>query len=92
MMMAVYNYPIRAQLCEPTEVEMPEGAQVLHVDMQHGMPCVWALVDTGDVPKVRRGFVVVGTGHSFNAEGATFLNTMFHGELVFHAFELAKGA
>lgn len=42
-------------------VIMPQGATLLHVGMQFGTLCLWALVDS-DAPLVTRRLVVKGTG------------------------------
>lgn len=72
------------------EIETPEDFGPLTVQLQHGEPYIWALVDT-DSPTVRRRVVTYGTGQpcmfsesvdsmyagSFQLEG---------GALVFHVF------
>ena len=46
----------------PLEFDVPGGAQILSVQMQAPMPCIWFLVDPMR-EKVARKFQVVGTGH-----------------------------
>lgn len=86
----VYKYPLDAQPCKVVNVVMPAGARVLHVEMQHGQLCMWAMVDPGEIQKAVRGFVVVGTGHAFKTTGEVYINTIFMHDkgLVFHAFEV----
>jgi hypothetical protein len=43
-------------------IRMPDGAEVLHVEAQHGEPCLWALVDP-DRERVDYHFALRGTGH-----------------------------
>lgn len=84
----VYKYPLTNF---PT-MRLPAGAQVLHVDAQHGQPMLWAAVDP-NAKEEFRDIYMVGTGHplpelspgterrhlgSFLADGGAF---------VFHAFE-----
>jgi hypothetical protein len=69
--------------------DMPRGAEVLTVQVQHGKPCIWAMVDP-DAPTHTRHFRVIGTGHRFEAD---VLRSMYvgtfqleGGSLVFHVF------
>ena len=59
-MLTVWKYPIPIQ--DDIRIEMPRGAQMLTVQVQHGDPCVWALVDPSLDPEPRR-FRLAGTGH-----------------------------
>ena len=68
---------------------MPAGAEILHVEVQHGVPCLWALVET-DRELVQRAFRIFGTGHRIDVpvrkHVASFL--MHDGSLVWHLFEV----
>jgi hypothetical protein len=69
------------------DVEMPKGAQILKVALQHGKPVMWALVDAAAEKEIRH-FFVVGTGYFLNNDGKhidTFL--MDQDRLVLHLFE-----
>ena len=84
--MRVFKYPF-----SPTDVftiEMPQGAEVLHVDMQNQTPCIWAKVDP-DAPTVNRRFRMAGTGYDLG-DVAAHVGTIFmaDGNLVFHLFEI----
>ncbi len=73
-------------------IPMPEGARVLDVQIQHGAPCIWALVDTSK-PNVNRMFRLAGTGHPIKPDEAhkhIYIGTfqMSDGALVFHLFEV----
>ena len=66
---------------------MPKGAQILTVQMQHGTPQLWALVDP-NAQRVLRRILIYGTGHpvdTFNVYIATF--QIMNGSLVFHVFD-----
>lgn len=67
------------------EVQMPVGAQILHVHDQDGGPCIWALVDPDAKKEVRR-FFIVGTGHKFDPRWQ-YIGTAHCGGLVWHVFE-----
>lgn len=69
------------------DVEMPAGAEVLHVAAQDNTPCVWALVDPKAL-RVPRRFLLCVTGTSPNGEGkhvGTFL--LYGGAFVGHVFD-----
>ncbi len=69
--------------------EMPRGAEVLTAQVQHGVVCLWARVDTR-MPMELRRFVIIGTGHD-GADGK-YVGTvqMDGGDFVFHVFEVAR--
>lgn len=72
-------------------LNLPEGAEILTVQVQFGRPQMWALVDTGEnVPLVPRHFRFAGTGHSLELHGTyLYIDTiqMHEGTLVWHIFE-----
>ncbi len=43
-------------------VALPKGSQILCVQVQHGKPVFWAIVDP-EAPKVGRVVRAIGTGH-----------------------------
>ncbi|HXU81963.1 MAG TPA: hypothetical protein VN914_11240 [Polyangia bacterium] len=47
-------------VADQLEVEMPLGAQLLHVALVKARPCLWALVDESR-PRVRRRFRLTAT-------------------------------
>ena len=56
----IYKYPVILE--ERFELDIPEGAEILSVQMQRGKPKLWALVDP-DINKVKREFLIIGTGN-----------------------------
>jgi hypothetical protein len=70
-------------------VEMPCGARVLSVDMQHGAPVLWALVQS-DAAVTPRKLTLCYTGVECSDDvlGAAFVGTVqtSHG-LVLHVFD-----
>lgn len=68
--------------------DMPEGAELLHVQAQGGAACVWALVDPSK-PPTPRGVVLFGTGHDIPdwPLPGPYIGTFQTGPFVFHAFE-----
>jgi hypothetical protein len=69
-------------------VDMPSGATVLDVQMQHDQLTMWAEVDP-DGPLRARMFVWYGTGHPMPPAFRKFLGTvqLEHGHFVLHVFE-----
>ena len=86
MTKTVWKFEFAAQ--DDTLIEMPEGAVVLTVAVQFGLPCLWALVDP-EAPKVRRRFRLAGTGHPLGPEVGAYVGSfqLSRGHLVFHLFE-----
>ena len=74
-------------------MKMPEGTEILSVQIQKGIPCIWALVDPL-AKKTERQFQLYGTGHEmeFNENFEKFIGTfqMINGNVVFHLFERLK--
>lgn len=88
-MKTVYKYAL--QTSGITKLHLPENAQPLHADIQHGVLQLWALVDT-DQPLVPRSFIIAGTGEAMlpGLHIKQYVNTflMYGGEYVFHVFEV----
>ena len=86
-MKTVWKYRIYPQ---DSTIEFPRGAKILSVQTQHGVPCLWAEVESGN-DTVNRRVSVCGTGHGFNFRphndyeyAGTF--QLDDGELVFHVY------
>jgi hypothetical protein len=80
----VWKFPIPAT--DDFELEMPVGAKVVHVAMQNGEPCVWALVDPTKALELRR-FRLACTGDPITVTGdyvGTFMR--WNGALMYHLF------
>jgi hypothetical protein len=87
--MRVYKFPIPVE--DSGRIEMPKGAKILKIQVQHGTPCMWALVDS-KAPKEMREFRIVGTGQHIELSPyleLTYIGTfqVNGGHLVFHVFE-----
>lgn len=69
-------------------IDMPHGAKILTVQMQHGEPQLWALVDPG-AKTYPRTFHTYGTGYTLPDYPGKYVGTfqMAVGSLVFHVFE-----
>lgn len=74
---------------ERTEFAMWPGAKIIHVGIQDGIICLWA-VTSPEALKVWRRFVLVGTGWvSDDIDAARYVGTVHthDGRLVWHIFE-----
>lgn len=84
----LYKYQLPS-FSDVVDISMPSGAAVLHVDVQHGVPCLWARVDPL-APEVLRRFRIAGTGHTLGSNVGRHLGTfqLQGGSLIFHVFEV----
>ncbi len=87
-MQTIYKY--KCPVDDEVTIQMPSGAKVLCVQVQHGEPCIWALVDRDVSEYFPRRFAWRGTGHQ--AEGLNnrmYVGTiqLHGGALVFHLFD-----
>lgn len=82
----VWKYELNPLL---SKYEMPAGAEILSVREQNGKVCLWAKVNTMNLPEERE-IIVVGTGHPLTSEQMTHLGTahLNEGTLVLHVFEI----
>ena len=74
-------------------LDMPKGAEILTVQVQEGVPCIWAMVDPGQ-EKENRIIVIHGTGHPVQQAGQKkYIGTYqeCEGSLIWHVFELVEG-
>ena len=83
--------PAAATSMPTTVIEMPEGAQILTVQVQHGQPCIWAVVDV-NAPKRKYEFWIWPTGGQTDTPPLMakeyYVGTfqLENGTLVFHVF------
>lgn len=83
----IYKYPIPIE--DAFRLELPEGAEVLTVQVQSGKPCIWAKVNKETNAVERRYFHLHGTGHDLHPSAGRYVGTfqMYEGALIFHLFE-----
>lgn len=84
-MKIIYKYEL--QVTDYQEIYPPKGFQILTVQMQRGVICLWALVDNTQ-PTEMVSIAVVGTGNPFPWEPLwKYVGTVQQGEfLVWHVF------
>jgi hypothetical protein len=69
-------------------IAMPMGAQVLSVQVQHGVPCLWVRCQP-DAPTAPVRVITLGTGHpAEHVEDLQFVGTyqLLGGNFVGHVF------
>jgi hypothetical protein len=62
-MITIHKYPFL--IADQVKIEMPIESQILSVQVQNGMPTIWAKVNTESNKEIRT-FWVFGTGHEIN--------------------------
>lgn len=71
-------------------IRVPEGTDILCVQVQKGKPFLWAIVDKEITTYEDRIIRTIGTGHEFE-DGASLLYIgtyqLSEGDLVFHVFQ-----
>ena len=71
-------------------IKIPVGGEILTIQTQNGMPCLWALVDS-NADKEDRFIEIYGTGHFIRQDenvNRKYIGTyQLGGSLVFHVFE-----
>lgn len=83
-MLTIYKY--RFEVDDRIAIEMPARAQILKVECQDGVPCMWAAVDT-EAPRRLREFIILGTGHPAPPDVAAHVATFQQPPFVWHMFE-----
>jgi len=86
-MKVIYKYPL--DIRHHQEIEMPSGSEILTVQSQGEMGCLWAMIDTEKEIKEMRIISVVGTGHEVPPDCVKYIGTfqMAGGALIWHVFE-----
>lgn len=87
--MTIYKYKIELGC----DVAMPQGARILAIQSQHGIPVLWALVDESKQVEHRR-FACYPTGGELPLNPGKYVGTfqMLAGNLVYHCFEVTEFA
>ncbi len=85
-MITIYKYQF--VIADAVEILMQQNAKILSVQLQDGIPTMWALVDTEPGVEIRH-FEVVGTGQQLDGliVFKTHIGTIQANGLVWHIFE-----
>lgn len=83
--MKVCKYPLESST---PDLFIPDGGEVLSVQVQDGKPCIWALVDDSK-SEMRRRFKMYGTGKNLeDPVNEEYVGTFQLNGFVFHLFEV----
>jgi len=85
----IFKYAL--EITDTQSVAIPEGAEILTVQTQREIPCLWALVNP-KLPSTERQIETFGTGHPVHVGIGVerrYIGTyqIQNGNLVFHVFE-----
>ena len=85
-MKTIYEYDL--EVTDTQEVVLPVGSKILTVQVQNGVPCLWATVDVEKPNTDKKVIRTFGTGQEINANNLKYINTyqLYGGEVVFHVF------
>jgi len=85
---AIWKFPLN--VTDMNRVVMPMDSEILSIQTQDDIPCIWALVNPKK-DKTVRAFEIFGTGHPITTDIGTdrkYLATFqISNGLVFHVFE-----
>lgn len=88
--MKIYKYPLNID--DEQTVELPVGAEILTVQLQHGRPHIWAAVDEDQPNLEARKLLTIGTGNPMPEVGkylGTYQTASGGEAFVWHLFEAA---
>lgn len=71
-MKSIWKFPI--EITDEQTITMPQTAKILSVQLQYGVPYIWALVDTEE-QKTERLLAVYGTGHPCVCDASEYIGT-----------------
>ena len=83
-METVYKYPLAWKVCQGIWLPLK---RVLTVEIQNGVPCLWAVVDTNEpAVKLRVMMTSTGTDDKLDFDKLRYISTTQYGGYVFHWF------
>ena len=85
-MTVIWKYELKIN--DVQEIDIPNHANILDVQVQNGKPCIWARVNS-DHPLRRTTIHTIATGQEFEYSNmGAYLGSyqLNNGELVFHVF------
>lgn len=87
-------YKTQLKVRDSQVIAMPVGSQILTVQVQRGVICLWFSVDPEENQLIDRHIRIVGTGHPIIDEQVLqYIGTvqMAEGDLIWHIFEKPYG-
>jgi hypothetical protein len=85
-MKTIHKFPLLFQ--QEQQIQIQPNAKPLAVQMQNGIPCLWAEVEAGEDP-VTTTVRVLGTGFPVY-ERWEYMGTVIDGEFVWHFYKVTK--
>lgn len=83
-MKTIHKFPLK--IASEQTIETPVDANPLCVQVQNGVPCLWAEVETRN-PKFNKPIRMVGTGHPVHlTEADIYLGTIQLDGFVWHVY------
>ena len=86
-MRVIHKYPLEVR--DKQQIELPKDSEILTIQTQKGIPCLWALVQTENSKEVRT-IHTFGTGNEINidTDNLTYISTyqLHSGSFIFHTF------
>lgn len=88
-MRTIYKYTITSanNPSSLSGIMMPVGAEILSLQVQDGLICVWALIDKEQNLQEYRVFNIFGTGFGIAVEDKLYIDTIQHSGYVWHIYE-----
>jgi hypothetical protein len=94
-MKTVYKYQLFTNdgIMDEIVIQIPEDFIIRHLNVQNGVACIWAEVDT-ETKMIEKHFLVFGTGHDlgtdkFGADKLNYIGSVMMGSFVWHIYEKA---
>lgn len=86
-MRTIYKYALPVADEFTIQMKFASRFNILSVQVQHGAPCLWAIVDSDEKDEPVR-FILHGTGHAMSAHADRHVGSfqLHGGSLVFHLF------
>lgn len=81
----IWKFPLGYPEPRMVEIEMPVGAEIVHVAIQPTQIMLWAIVDS-KAEKVRRRFYVIATDQQIPRR-CSYVGTVHHDGYVWHVME-----
>lgn len=86
-MNTIWKYELK--VTDLQKIKMPITSKILTIQMQLGVPCLWAEVNTEEVLEEHRTIEMFGTGHEIPDHNRTYIGTIqqANGKLIWHIYE-----
>lgn len=96
--MKIWKYKLSLE--ETFTINMPKYAQIIHIEVQGGVPSIWVEVPSDSFYQSKkieyedRDFAVIGTGWEFGSKeignAGVYIGSWLDGPFVWHLYEYAN--